>query len=273
MALRLQCAGYSLRYASYTGEGFKEGVSLTVDDELARWEKYAYGCNELLFHPFRHWLRRGPFTPLFRKFITASFIPLPKKITICAYIGTYYAIASAWLVTVINYFVTGWGLDLYEKYYADSFSIFFSVVVVFTGLGNLSLAVLRYRLHRGTLLGNYLDNFKWIPMFTIFLGGISLHISQAILSHFFGVEMNWGSTSKELRDVSFTQELGNVLRKFKGTFVFSIGSMLAIILGYWVVPYQWQIRDFAPIFPYAMLVWCHFLLPIVLNPALTMLSW
>lgn len=27
---------------------FKEGVSLTVFDELLRWEKYAYGCSELV---------------------------------------------------------------------------------------------------------------------------------------------------------------------------------------------------------------------------------
>lgn len=235
--------------------------------------KYAYGCNELLFHPFRYWLRRGPFTPLFRKFITASLIPLPKKITTCSYIGTYYAIGSAWLLTVTNYLLTGWGFNLYEKYYADSFYIFFSIIMVFTGLGNLSLAVLWYRLKRGTLVGNYLDNFKWIPMFTIYLGGVSLHVSQAILRHFFEIEMNWGATSKGLRDVSLTEELGNVFRRFKGTFSFCLGSTLVIILGYWVVPYHWQIRDFASIFPYAMLIGCHFLLPIVLNPALIMLSW
>ncbi|GJJ11705.1 hypothetical protein Clacol_005941 [Clathrus columnatus] len=46
MALRLQMKGYSIRWASYSNGGFKEGVSLTCDDELNRWEKYAYGCNE-----------------------------------------------------------------------------------------------------------------------------------------------------------------------------------------------------------------------------------
>lgn len=274
MAIRLQCAGYSLRYAAYTDKGFKEGVSLTVYDELARWEKYAYGCNELLFHPFRYWLTRSPFTPLFRKFITARRIPLPKKITICAYIGTYYAIGSAWLLTVINYLLTGWGFGMYEKYYADSFSILFSVIMVFTGLGNLSLAVLRYRLKEpGSLVGHYLNNAKWIPMLTIYLGGVSLHVSQAILSHFFEIDMNWGATSKELLYVPFHEELAKVLKKFKGTFVFCLASTLVIVLGYWVVPYQWQIRDFASIFPFAMLVGCHFLLPIVLNPALLQLSW
>jgi hypothetical protein len=40
MALRLQTAGYLVRLAAYKGEEFKEGVSLTVYDELHRWEKY-----------------------------------------------------------------------------------------------------------------------------------------------------------------------------------------------------------------------------------------
>ena len=46
MALRLQMRGYIIRWATYSKGGFKEGVSLTVDDELNRWQKYAYGCNE-----------------------------------------------------------------------------------------------------------------------------------------------------------------------------------------------------------------------------------
>lgn len=149
MAIRLQCAGYTLRYAAYTGEGFKEGVSLTVYDEVARWEKYAFGCNELIFHPFRYWLIRGPFTPLFKKFISTGGMPLPAKVTICSYIGTYYAIGSAWIFTLLNFFVNGWGYGVSERYYAESFSTFFSVVMVFTAAGNFSLAMLRYRLERG----------------------------------------------------------------------------------------------------------------------------
>lgn len=43
MSLRLQCDGYIIRLAAWAEQGFKEGVSLTVYDELARWEKYAYG--------------------------------------------------------------------------------------------------------------------------------------------------------------------------------------------------------------------------------------
>lgn len=39
MSLRLQSAGYTVRLGAYKGDGYKEGVSLTVYDELARWEK------------------------------------------------------------------------------------------------------------------------------------------------------------------------------------------------------------------------------------------
>lgn len=79
MSLRLQCDGYIIRLAAWAGDGFKEGVSLTVYDELARWEKYAYGCNELLFHPIRKWIYKGPFTPLFRRFLFSNISKHPQE--------------------------------------------------------------------------------------------------------------------------------------------------------------------------------------------------
>lgn len=56
MALRLQIEGYIVRLSNWADGGLKEGVSLTVYDELARWEKYAYGCNELVFNPLYQWV-------------------------------------------------------------------------------------------------------------------------------------------------------------------------------------------------------------------------
>jgi hypothetical protein len=40
IALRLQMAGSIVRLGHYHNNEFKEGVSLTIYDELARWEKY-----------------------------------------------------------------------------------------------------------------------------------------------------------------------------------------------------------------------------------------
>ena len=79
LAMRLLLNGYTLRWATYSLGGFKEGVSLTVVDELARWQKYAYGmllvffflfflfrmtdcagigCNEIIFNPLVKWSTR-----------------------------------------------------------------------------------------------------------------------------------------------------------------------------------------------------------------------
>ncbi|KAH7026412.1 glycosyl transferase family group 2-domain-containing protein [Microdochium trichocladiopsis] len=272
MSLRVQVAGYITRFAAYTGEGFKEGVSLTVYDELARWEKYAFGCNELMFHPLKKWPTRGPITPLFREFI-CSGIDFPKKVSVCAYIGTYYAIAAAWPLTVANYFITGWFFGLYDKYYLDSFAIYISVIVVFTAFGNIALAALRYRLTKQNIIGLYLENLKWVPMFTIFLGGLSLHVSQAILCHFVGIDMTWGATAKEIEDVNFLEEIPRLVRRFKGTFSFCALMTALMICGKWAFPMEWQITYFASIFPLANLVVSHFLLPIALNPALMVFAW
>lgn len=69
MAIRLQINGYILRLADYHAGEFKEGISLSIFDELDRWEKYAYGCSELVFYPFMDWFSRGPITPLFYEFL------------------------------------------------------------------------------------------------------------------------------------------------------------------------------------------------------------
>lgn len=272
MALRLQTAGYLVRLGAYTGDGFQEGVSLTVYDELARWEKYAYGCNELIFHPLRYWLVRGPFTKLFRNFL-ASRMPLPSKLTILAYIGTYYALASAWLFTFANYFLTGWLNGYLDHYYLDSFQVYFSIIIVFTAVGNIALAVLRYRIGEKGIIPSIIENFAWVPLLTIFLGGVSLHVSQAILSHMFSVDMSWGATSKEAEDTTFFAEIPKIMRKFKVTFVFCIGCTAMMVAGACFVPPLWRIDLFISIFPLSTVVLGHFFLPIALNPGLMRFTW
>lgn len=272
MALRLQTHGYLVRLAAYQGDGFKEGVSLTVYDELARWEKYAYGCNELVFHPVWQWPRKGLMTPLFKHFLFSS-MPLPSKFTICAYIGTYYALGSAWPLTLMNYFVSGWFNGHVDHYYLDSFRVYFSIIVVFTALGNIALAVLRYRIEEKSLGRALWENFKWIPLMSVFLGGVSLHVSQALLSHMFGIDMTWGATSKEAEDVTFFEEILRVVKRFKGTFALVVVLSIMMIVCAFVVPVLWQIRLFIAVFPLSVMLLSHLLLPIALNPNLMLFTW
>ncbi|KAL2353394.1 glycosyl transferase family group 2-domain-containing protein [Cryomyces antarcticus] len=272
MALRLQSTGYLVRLGAYTGQGFKEGVSLTVYDELARWEKYAYGCNELIFHPVRYWFTRGPITPLFRRFLTSG-MPLPSKLTILAYIGTYYAIGSAWILTLANYFLTGWLNGHLDHYYIDSFKVYFAIIIVFSALGNVALAVLRYRIEEKSLFAAFIENFKWVPLLSLFLGGISLHVSQALLSHMFGIDMSWGATAKEVENTTFFKEIPKVIKSFKFTFIFCIVVSAAMIVCAQFAPPLWRITYFFSIWPLATIIFSHFMLPIMLNPNLMLFTW
>ena len=296
MALRLQIKGYLVRFASYSchhaspqideekkddhqqpqeqeKQEFKEGVSLTVYDELSRWEKYAYGCSELIFHPLGLWPRRGPFTPLFRMFLTSN-MPLPSKITIMAYVGTYYAIGCAWILTLLNYFLVGWFNGVLDRYYVDSFKIYFAIVLVFSGLGNFTLAVLRVRCGEQDAFSALYGNFKWVILLSVFLGGISLHVSWAILSHLLRINIEWGATMKEQEDIPFQEEIKKILKRFRKMMAFMVLLAAGMIYAASpLAPALWRIDAFTAIWPLAVVIFAHFTLPVVLNPGLVKFKW
>ena len=200
-------------------------------------------------------------------------MPLPSKLTILAYIGTYYAIGSAWILTLSNYFLVGWFEGLLDHYYLDSFKVYFSIICLFTGLGNIALAILRHRLREGDFWRLLLINLKWVPLLVLFLGGISFHVSQALLWHMFSVDMDWGATAKDMEVLPFFQELPKVMRRFRCSFVFCIVTSAGMIVCAYAVPFIWQIRTFTPIYPLSVVVGSHFFMPILLNPNLMRFSW
>ena len=67
--------------------------------------------------------------------------------------------------------------------------MWFSIIIVFNGLGNIALAVMRYRNGERGFLYALWENFKWTFLLAIFLGGLSLHVSQALLAHMFEIDM------------------------------------------------------------------------------------
>lgn len=272
LALRLQTIGYVIRLAGYKGTEFKEGVSLTVYDELARWKKYAFGCSELIFHPFYYWPTRGPFTPIFRRFLTSG-MPFPSKMSVLSYVGTYYAIGSAYLFITANFFLVGWYLPNLDHFYIDSFRILFSIIIVFSGFGLLSIAVYRYRIGEIGFLASIFQNLKWVLLLYIFFGGISIHVSGAILSHLFGVNVQWGATMKEVQDTTFFVEIGKLVRKFWVTFTFCFVMIATMVYLTRFAPALWRIDQFIAIVPLSTLIFSHFLMPIALNPSLMLFTW
>ncbi|KAF2430582.1 hypothetical protein EJ08DRAFT_238409 [Tothia fuscella] len=272
LALRLQIAGNVVRCASYHDDGFKEGVSLTIFDELARWEKYAYGCSELVFHPFKYWIYKGPFTPLFRKFLWSDLI-LSSKCTILAYMASYFALASGATLTTANYFLIGWFNGDLDKFYMSSWNVFVSLIVVFNLGGNLCLAILRYRLGDKPLVPALLENFKWMPMFTIFFGGLSFHLTCAILSHLLSINMQWGATAKEKVDSNFFEQVPKIFKTFKYMYIIIFFVIAGMIYLGCFAPRGWEIQGVTAIVPLAVTLVSHALMPFLLNPSLMVMSY
>lgn len=274
MALRLQLKGYIIRWASYAGGGFKEGVSLTCDDELNRWQKYAYGCNELIFNPLIEWWKKGPINYQLRTFVWSN-APLHYKLSMMSYMFSYYAIACSSLISLMNYLLLGLAYNV-DGFYMHSFEIWMACLVVFPLAGNIvGFTILDYRLGTRGLLEALVGNFTWIPFFTVFFGGLSIHLSQALLAHLFSYNITWGATKKEVERSNFFLEVPKILRRFWLSFILAflfVGAMIVMCMPF--IPLGWRIpADWALMIPLGTMSLFHILYPILLNPWLMIFSY
>ncbi|KAJ7850100.1 glycosyl transferase family group 2-domain-containing protein [Mycena leptocephala] len=274
MALRLQLRGYIIRWATYSEGGFKEGVSLTVDDELNRWQKYSYGCNELIFNPLKDWWRMGPITKQLRTFIWSD-APVHYKISMSSYMFSYYGIAASTALSIVNYLILGFALNV-DGFYMHSFEIWLACMVVFPCAGNVGYTILEYRLGNRSLLAALIENSTWVPFFFFFFGGLSIHLTTALLAHMFSYNMTWQATKKEVERSNFWIEVPRIWNRFRLAFCicFMLIAMM-IVLSTPIVTPAWQIpgTSWAVILPLAIVTGGHILFPIVLNPWLMIFSY
>ena len=70
-----------------------------------KWRQHLI-LSEIIFNPIVQWPRRGPLTKLFLRFLWAPISPQAKW-GILGYLFSYYAIALAWFVTVLNFALVG----------------------------------------------------------------------------------------------------------------------------------------------------------------------
>ncbi|KAE9390597.1 hypothetical protein BT96DRAFT_959739 [Gymnopus androsaceus JB14] len=169
MALRLIKKGYVVQWATYSAGRFKEGVSLTVLDEVARWQKYAY----------------RPFSKQLRTFVMSN-APVHYKLNALGYMFSYYGLAVRPPATFINYLVLSLASTI-DAFYLGSFQIFLACIIVYQVAGNVS-----------TSFASLLVNIKWLPFFFFFFGGLGVHVFTALSAHMFSYNMTWGATAKEV---------------------------------------------------------------------------
>lgn len=222
-----------------------------------------------------------------------SSLQLSSKITVLGYVSSYYALASAFPLTVLNYFIVGWFEGYLDKFYMESWKgshplvymkrnikltyvspiVFLGLLVVFSAAGNISLAIIRYRLGEKSLMSALIENFKWMPMFAIFFGGLSFHLSLAILSHMFGINMTWSTTAKEKDDSNFFKEVPKIFKTFKWMYAVVLPFFPAMIYLGCFAPHGWEITEVAAIVPMAVTLASHALLPLLLNPSLMVFNY
>ncbi|KAF2814134.1 uncharacterized protein BDZ99DRAFT_516746 [Mytilinidion resinicola] len=184
-----------------------------------------------------------------------------------------YALAAGLPLTLLNYILIGWFNGRLDKFYVDSWKIFLALIVVFTFISNIALAILHYRLGDKGFGAAMLENFKWAPMFILFFSDISFHLSLALLAHMFSINMQWGATAKEKENSNFFKEIPKIFKSFKWMYICLIpvvGGM--IYLGIWA-PRGWQINGATAVVPLAVMVGCHLLLPLLLNPSLMVFNY
>ncbi|KAF8177241.1 glycosyl transferase family group 2-domain-containing protein [Pholiota molesta] len=287
LALRLLLKGYTLRWATYSNGGFKEGVSLTVVDELARWQKYAYGCNEIIFNPFIKWWKAGPISPQLRGFVWSK-APLHYKVGMMSL--PFFLEGGCDRVVTPTHTPRHSGRD---RGLGDQLP----AAGARAAAGPVLPAQLRDpagvhgRVPRGGEPGVHapgvpvgqrnffaamFENLRWIPFFLFFFGGMSIHLSTALLAHLFSYDMTWGSTGKEVELSSFWIEVPRIWKRFKLSFVICFACIaMMVVFTTELVPFEWQIPgwNWALIIPLALVVGCHILVPIVLNPWLMIFSY
>ncbi|KAF9230491.1 glycosyl transferase family group 2-domain-containing protein [Melanogaster broomeanus] len=228
MALHLQFKGYVIRWATYSKGGFKDGVLLTVDDELNLWQKYAHGCNELIFNPLVDWWKKGPISKQLRVFVLSS-APVHYKFSMMAYMFSYYGIATAAALSLLNYLLLGLQVDI-DGYFLHSFEVWLACTVVLPRLVNLVFALLEYLPGHRTLFS--------------FFGGLSIHLSVALLTHLFSYNIMWGTTKKQVKKSNFFIEVPRVWRRFRVALVLCgvvAAGMVVLNLEMLLVPAEWTV--------------------------------
>ncbi|KAK7038697.1 hypothetical protein VNI00_010581 [Paramarasmius palmivorus] len=275
MALRLLKRGWTLRWATYSAGEFKEGVCLTIDDEVNRWMKYAYGCSEMIFKPLKKWYKL-PITAQFHQFIWSK-APLHYKLSVLGYMSSYYGLAASFTLALLNYVLLGFQLPV-DGFYTGlrSFEIWLASMVVFFGSGTLGYTLFEYRLGNTNLLRSFFKNLMWIPFLFIFFGGLAIPLSQAVLAHLFSYSISWSATVKEVRRSNFFREIPKIFKRF--WFQLSLSFIVAAgiaILSTRLLGIEWQIgaKAWGVILPLSVSAGCHILFPIVLNPWLMVFSY
>jgi hypothetical protein len=257
LSLDLYINGYFGKYV-YFDCGFKEGVTLNVDDEITKFSKYGYGVSEILFNPLKEMSDKGIFSKRTRRFILTENIPLYIKLSIISYIGIYYSMAICPIISLLNFF-----FFRYSEYYYGFLShvlenIAITVIVFFilTPTSNI-ITRARHKLYKTSICKMIGEEIYYDIFLFIFFGGMQYHFLKAMICHMFDLNISWGATNKE--DTSY-----NILSKFRMYYDMYIIGIITIIGCIGAIMYDEKLLNIYSVIPISLNVFFHLIMPLVL---------
>ncbi|KAJ9112327.1 hypothetical protein QFC19_000747 [Naganishia cerealis] len=187
LSLALQLKGYVLRWATYSDDQFEEGVSLTCDDEVNRWQKYA-------------WVSDGSSK---KSTLRSDAVPIA--------VPTDKFYLSGWKVTFVCICLFA-GLGNLA-----SIVLRYRLKVKNTGdFATKQIMFMRKPYTIITLVQQTLFlTLVFAAFFSIFFTGLSWQISTSLICHMIGYQMTWAATLKTVEVSNFFKEVPAIFRKFR----------------------------------------------------------
>ena len=261
-SLRFQANGYYGRYVSYTTD-FHEGVTLNVRDEITRFCKYSYGAAEVMINPIKRWRKSGILGSALKEYLSADNIKWYSKYNCILYLGSYYALALAPLLTVINYFTFSYSAD-YRTKVSSSLDITLSCVGIYSAGAPLYAAIMKWKLGISGFFRAIVIEFRQTLVLSIFFTGLSFHLFQVLMCHALAKPLNWTSTNKKLEVRSRWSEFCDVISSYRTLYIINV-LLAAMMIYLYHTSDWWAIRNVSAVVPLGMLVSCTMLSPLLLN--------
>ena len=269
--LNLIKGDYFTRFIMYTGDKFKEGVSLCYDDEIMKFKKYTYGACEIMFNPIGTWMCCKGFC--FSKTLIdylRSKVDMSSKLNLIGYLFSYFSMASGFVIIYINYFMHGW-FGEYMEGLVQPIDVITQIVLLFGGLGIITHLIVVAKMREKCSYIICVKDIFYIPFYFVFFGSMQYHLFKTILVFMFCKnQLSWGSTMKEMSSTDKSSALRHTLRLYLDCYIISfLNIIMMIILVTPLVPEDWQITNPQAIVPLALSTFAHILGPILLNPYIT----
>lgn len=256
LSLDLYIEGYTGKYIYYDC-GFKEGVTLNVDDEITKFSKYSYGVSEILFNPLNEITSKGIFTERANKIILTENIPLHIKLSIISYIGIYYSMAICPLISILNFFLFRFN-DNYYKIFKNIFDNVIITIGIFFVLAPISNIITRIRHTQYTSIMIMIFNEIYYDLFLfVFFGGMQYFFLKSFIYHFFNFKLSWSATNKENTNTNIKEKFLKYYDMYFIVILISIGCVLAIL-------YDVKFYNLYSFIPLIINLLLHFIMPIIL---------